>query len=136
MWINVAIAYPVYIAPILFPRHKVLGLGPAFFGVAQVGLHGIAPRLRANAWYGPGFLSSALLHLPLAIAYVRALQPKGQGPVARSDYAKGMAYAMAFFAAGLGAPNFLLRDKNSQPYAFTDKQMGPYLDLDQELSAS
>jgi hypothetical protein len=125
MWMNTAIAYPVYVAPILFPRHKVLGLGPVFFGFTQVGLHGIGPRARAGQWYGPGFLSSFFLHLPIGIAYIRAMNR--ESVISGSDYRRGAAYAAAIFALGLGAPSALFRDKES-PYGFTDAQMGPYLE--------
>jgi Protein of unknown function with HXXEE motif len=59
MCINTAIAYPVYVAPILFPKSKTLGMMPAFFGMSQAALHGILPKAVLGDWYGPGFLSSA-----------------------------------------------------------------------------
>jgi len=123
MCINTAIAYPVYIAPIVFPKSKTLGMMPAFFGMSQAALHGILPKAVLGDWYGPGFLSSALLHVPIGVAYLTAL--KAEGPVTRSDYVKGIAAAAAFFALGLGMPNVLMRDKDS-PYAFTEAQMGRY----------
>jgi Protein of unknown function with HXXEE motif len=122
MCINTAIAYPIYLAPILFPEKKWLGLGPVYFGMSQVGLHGIMPRAALGEWYGPGFLSSALLHAPIGTAYIKAL--KREGTVTGSDYRKGLLYAVAIFGLGLGAPNLLMRKKDS-PYAFTEEQMGP-----------
>jgi Protein of unknown function with HXXEE motif len=124
MCINTAIAYPVYIAPILFPKSKTLGMMPVFFGMSQAGLHGILPKAVLGDWYGPGFLSSALLHVPIGLAYLAALRAE-QGPLTRSDYAKGIVASAFFFALGLGMPNVLMRDKHS-PYSFTDAQMGPY----------
>jgi hypothetical protein len=123
MCINTAIGYPVYIAPILFPKNKTLGMMPVFFGMSQAALHGIMPKAVLGDWYGPGFLSSALLHVPIGIAYLAALRE--EGPLTRSDYAKGIAASAAFFALGLGMPNILMRKKDS-PYAFTEAQMGPY----------
>jgi Protein of unknown function with HXXEE motif len=123
MCINTAIAYPVYVAPILFPKNKTLGMMPAFFGMSQAALHGILPKAVLGDWYGPGFLSSALLHVPIGTAYLIALN--AQSPLTRSDYVRGIAAAAVFFALGLGMPNVLMRDKNS-PYAFTEEQMGPY----------
>jgi hypothetical protein len=87
-------------------------------------LHGIMPKVVLGDWYGPGFLSSALLHVPIGIAYLTALKVD-QGPLTRGDYAKGLAAAAFLFVLGLGMPNVLMRDKNS-PYAFTEAQMGPY----------
>jgi hypothetical protein len=124
MCINTAIAYPVYIAPMMFPKNKTLGMMPAFFGMSQAALHGIMPKVVLGDWYGPGFLSSALLHVPIGIAYLTALKVD-QGPLTRGDYAKGLAAAAFLFVLGLGMPNVLMRDKNS-PYAFTEAQMGPY----------
>jgi Protein of unknown function with HXXEE motif len=132
MCINTGIAYPAYLAPILFPTIKWLGMGPVYFGMSQAGLHGIAPKVRLDEWYGPGFLSSALLHVPIGLTYLHALKEVGE--VTRGDYAKGIAYGVAFFAFGLGAPNFLMRDKNS-PYPFTREQMGPYPDPHDSLAA-
>ena len=123
MCINTLIAYPVYVAPILFPKSKTLGMMPAFFGMSQAALHGILPKAALGDWYGPGFLSSALLHVPIGLAYLAAL--KDEGPLTRADYAKGLAASALFFALGLGLPNVAMRNKNS-PYAFTEAQMGPY----------
>jgi hypothetical protein len=123
MCINTGIAYPVYIAPILFPKSKTLGMMPVFFGMSQAGLHGILPKAVLGDWYGPGFLSSALLHIPIGLAYLSALRL--EGPITRLDYAKGLAAAAVFFAIGLGLPNVLMKKKDS-PYAFTEAQMGPY----------
>ena len=73
--------------------------------------------------YSPGFLASLLLHVPLGLAYLRAVQE--EGPIDRGDWAKSVAYLLAFAALGVAAPNRLLRDKHS-PYAFTEAQLGPY----------
>jgi Protein of unknown function with HXXEE motif len=132
MCINTAIAYPVYIAPILFPKSKTLGMMPAFFGMSQAALHGILPKAALGDWYGPGFLSSALLHVPIGLAYLAALREE-QGPLTRSDYAKGIAASALFFALGLGMPNVLMRKKDS-PYEFTEAQMGPYAEPVEEVA--
>jgi len=124
MCINTAIAYPIYMAPVLFPEKKWLGLGPVYFGMSQAGLHGILPKVVLGEWYGPGFLSSALLHVPIGVSYIRAL--RRAGPVTGSDYRKGLGYAAVIVVFGLAAPNVLMRKKDS-PYAFTDAQMGPAL---------
>ena len=123
MCVNTAIAYPVYIAPILFPKSKTLGMMPVFFGMSQAGLHGIAPKAVLGEWYGPGFLSSAMLHVPIGLAYLAALRVE-EGLLTRSDYIKGIAAAAAFFILGLIAPGALMSDKDS-PYQFTEEQMGP-----------
>jgi Protein of unknown function with HXXEE motif len=123
MCVNTAIAYPVYMAPILFPKSKTLGMMPVFFGMTQAALHGIAPKAVLGEWYGPGFLSSAMLHVPIGLAYLAALREE-QGPLTRSDYIKGIAAAGALFILGLITPGALMADKNS-PHGFTDAQMPP-----------
>ncbi|MEV0624019.1 HXXEE domain-containing protein [Nonomuraea sp. NPDC050404] len=120
--VNTVLAYPFYLAPALFPKVKWLGIGPVLFGMTQVVGHGIIIPRRAGDRYSPGFLASILLHLPLGIAYFRALKQE-QGGVTRSDMAKGVAYAVGFAVVGVVGPNIGFYDKNS-PYAFTRHQLG------------
>jgi hypothetical protein len=128
MWINTAIAYPFYLAPVVFPRTTWLGLSPVIFGIAQAIGHGVIFPLRGRAagssyTYSPGFLASLLLHVPLGISYIRAVQEEAS--IDRAEWGKAVAYTVAFAALGVAAPNVLLRDQQS-PFAFTEAQMGPY----------
>ena len=41
MCINTAIGYPVYVAPVLFPRTTWLGMGPVLIGMIQSVAHGV-----------------------------------------------------------------------------------------------
>lgn len=123
MIINTGFAYPFYLAPVLFPKKKWLGLAPVLLGWGQVVGHGLVIPLKSGAKYGPGFLTALLLHLPIGIAYVRALGR--QSPVSQADWTKGLAGVVAGAVFGVALPNFLLRDRNS-PYAFTAAQIGPY----------
>jgi hypothetical protein len=53
--VNTVFAYPFYVAPVLFPRQKWLGLAPAFFGIMQSVGHGVIfPRI-AGDMYSPRF---------------------------------------------------------------------------------
>jgi hypothetical protein len=127
MWINTAIAYPLYVAPILLPEKKWVGLGPVLFGIGQAAFHGMVfPRLgrcEGRAYtYSPGLLAAGLLHLPIGVAYIRALRE--DGPIGK-DWRKGIAYAVAINWLGIGVPILMLRDRES-PHAFTNAQMGPY----------
>lgn len=123
MIINTALAYPVYVLPVLFPKKVWLGLAPVLVGFGQVLVHGIVfPRL-AKARYGPGFVTALCLHLPIGIAYIR--QIKREQPVKRTDWMKGVIALIGFAVGGIAAPILLLRDKES-PYRFTKQQMGPY----------
>ncbi len=121
--VNAAFGYPFYLAPVVFPKTKWLGLAPALFGIAQVLGHGVVFPRRAGDRYSPGFLASFLLHLPLGISYIRALGD--EAPLTRSDYAKGALYAVAFAAIGVAGPNLVGRDKDN-PHVFTEAQMGPH----------
>src|SRR3954469_14135553 len=99
MCINTAIAYPFYILPVLFPTRKWLGIAPVLFGMSQAIGHGIIfPRI-AGARYSPGFLASILLHVPLGIAYFKAL--RAEGPISKKDLALGLAYQAAFSMIGV-----------------------------------
>jgi hypothetical protein len=123
MCINTAVGYPYYLAPVLFPKVKWVGLSPVVFGFSQAFGHGVVfPRI-ARAKYSPGFLASILLHVPIGIAYIKAL--KTQGPIERGTWIKtaALSFAVAFF--GILLPELVTRDKNS-PYHFSAQQMGSY----------
>jgi hypothetical protein len=120
--INTVLAYPFYLAPIVFPRIKWLGLPPMLFGLAQAVDHGIILPGLARAKYSPGFLAAILLHVPIGLTYIRALRT--EGPIDRSTWRKSGGITLLFFAA-LMVPFFGYLDKNS-PYAFSAKHMGRY----------
>ena len=49
LYVNTAFAYPYYIAPIMFPKARWLGLSPALFGMMQAVAHGVVlPRLAGD----------------------------------------------------------------------------------------
>jgi hypothetical protein len=119
--VNVEFAYPYYLAPVLFPKVRWLGLSPVLFGMMQAVGHGIIfPRLAGDK-YSPGFLASALLHVPIGLTYIKAVQ--ADRPLTRAEWAAAIAYTVAFAAVGIGGPNLVMKDKTS-PYAFTAEQMG------------
>ena len=119
--VNTAFAYPFYLAPVLFPKTKWVGIAPVVFGISQALTHGIVFPLRAGDRYSPGFLASFFLHVPLGVTYFHALSK--EGGVSRSDLAKGIAYTVAFIVVGMVSPNVVLYDKKS-PHAFTRHQLG------------
>ncbi|HKP20300.1 MAG TPA: HXXEE domain-containing protein [Thermoleophilaceae bacterium] len=121
--VNVPLAYTFYALPIVFPRNRVLGIAPVMFGFLQAAGHGtIFPRLAGDR-YSPGFLASALLHVPIGSSYLRAIH--AEAPLKRSELAKAAAYNFAFAVTSIAGPNLLLKQKDS-PYRFTAKQMGPH----------
>jgi hypothetical protein len=126
MVINTCLAYPFYVAPVLFPKNRWLGLTPVLVGWSQIVLHGIVIPRKAGAKYGPGVVTALLLHLPIGIGYVKAINAGTQGgALDRADWAKGLGGAVGSAVFGVVVPNMVMRDRNS-PYAFTAKQMGPY----------
>ena len=122
MVINTCLAYPFYVAPVLFPKNRWLGLTPVLAGFSQIVLHGIVIPRRAGARYGPGVLTALLFHLPIGIGYIKAVGRGGS--INRADWAKGLGGAVGS-VFGVAVPNMVMRDRNS-PYAFTAKQMGSY----------
>jgi hypothetical protein len=123
MVINTCLAYPFYLAPVLLPKKRWLGLAPVLVGWSQIVLHGIVIPRKAGAKYGPGFITALLLHLPIGIGYLKAVGQEGS--LSREDWAKGLLGAVGSAVFGVVVPNMVMRDRNS-PYAFTAKQMGPY----------
>jgi hypothetical protein len=119
--INTALAYPFYLAPIVFPRVKWLGLPPMVFGIAQAVDHGLVLPALARVRYSPGFLAAILLHVPIGTTYIAALRT--EGPIGRATWNKSIAVTLAFMI-GLLITFFRGRDRNS-PYAFAPTQMGP-----------
>ena len=83
MLINTAFAYPYYIASIVFPKVSWLGLAPVLFGIGQAVGHGVIFSRLAGDKYSPGFLASALLHVPIGAAYIKAVQ--ADSPLTRGE---------------------------------------------------
>ena len=123
MVINTCLAYPFYVAPVLFPKNKWLGLAPVLVGFSQIVLHGIVIPRKARAKYGPGVITALLLHLPIGIGYIKAVGRGGS--ISWVDWAKGLGGAVGSAVFGVAVPNMVMRDPNSR-YAFTAKQMGTY----------
>lgn len=127
MLINTVIGYPFYALPVAMPERRWLGLGPALFGMAQAGIHSVVFARRAGVRYSPGVATAALLHVPLGIRYIRALQ--AEAPISRDEWTRGALYALVIAAAGIGGPNVFLSDRES-PHRFTPRQLGPYRSRD------
>jgi hypothetical protein len=120
--INTVLAYPFYIAPVVFPRIKWLGLPPMLFGIFQAVDHGIVLPGLARSRYSPGFLAAILLHVPIGFTYIGAL--RSEGPIDRDTWRKSIGVTLLFLASLL-VPLFGYLDKNS-PYPFSAKHMGRY----------
>jgi hypothetical protein len=90
---NTVLGYPFYVLPVLFPKLRSLGLAAVLLGFAQAVFHTIVPSIRANARYGPGFLTAFYLHVPLGISYLRAVD--SERPLGRGECARGVAPSRA-----------------------------------------
>lgn len=70
MVVNVWLAYPFYIAPIIFPNVIWLGLATMFFGLSQIFFHGIVINKNLKSFYNPGLAACIFLHGPIGIYYI------------------------------------------------------------------
>ena len=70
MIVNVVLAYPFYIAAIIFPETYWLGLATMYFGFSQIFFHGIIMNRRLKSFYNPGLAASIFLHGPIGIYYI------------------------------------------------------------------
>ena len=61
MSINTALAYPVYVLPVLFPKKVWLGLAPVLMGFGQVLVHGIVFPSRGKGSLWPRLRDSLVL---------------------------------------------------------------------------
>ena len=115
----------LYIPPMLFPEKKWLGLPPALLGIFQGVAHTtVMPKIaKAKYPYSPGALTSALLHIPIGITYIRAARK--QGGISRGDWVKSAGVMAGFLVFGVAAPNLALRNRDN-PYRFSERQMGGY----------
>jgi hypothetical protein len=125
----------IYVPAMIWPKKKWLGLAPVLLGIFQAFAHGslsVREATKTPRKYSPGTLTAVMLHVPIGVAYLTAL--RAEGPISRSDWMKSAAVLGGFLVLGVLTPNVALADRNS-PYAFTAKQMGPYLSEMQEGEA-
>jgi hypothetical protein len=113
----------LYAAPVIFPKHRWLGLAASIFGLGQVFAHWVGMPIYLRTKYAPGAWSAIFLQAPIGTAYIRSA--KAEGPIERDEWIKAAAVGGVFIIVGVAAPNILGADKNSS-YPFTIKQMGPY----------
>jgi hypothetical protein len=122
--VNVFLAYPGYILPIVFPKLIWLGLAQILFGmVGQLVVHGIVINRKLGSFYNPGLAVTVFLHLPIGIYYVwyvyahRLIHPW--------HWIAGIGCAALGALVIVGLPVTLLRDRNS-PYPFGQDEMARF----------
>ena len=113
----------LYAAPVIFPKHRWLGLAASIFGLGQVFAHWVGMPILVRTKYAPGAWTALFLQAPIGTAYIRSA--KAAGPITRDEWIKAAVVGAVFIIFGVAAPNILGADKNST-YPFTIKQMGPY----------
>ncbi|MBA8991555.1 hypothetical protein FHW23_002824 [Curtobacterium pusillum] len=113
----------LYVPPILFPKVRWLVLPGAVLGIFQAVAHGVLMPRAAHTRYSPGLLTSALLHVPIGIAEIRALRARGR--ITRGDWLKSLGVLVGFFAVGVILPNAAFARRDS-PYPVSDRQLGAF----------
>lgn len=68
--VNVFCVYPLYIFAILFPQFHIVGLLMAYFGMAQIIVHGILINKKLNTFYNPGLATTIFIFIPMGIYYI------------------------------------------------------------------
>lgn len=122
--VNVFMAYPFYILPIIFPNLIWLGLAQVLFGMAQFGVHGIIINRKMRSIYNPGLFAVVFLHWPIGIYYIYYIYSQG---LARTWMWPIAILIVALVAIlGVNMPvNRWFRDKNS-PYPFSETTMARF----------
>lgn len=117
------LAYPFFLAPVLWPNEIWLGLTQVFFGVAQIFAHGLAMNIGVNMGYNPGLATAVLLHLPIAVHYIAYVQDHDL--VRYTDFLYAIPLLLAATVVIVLVPIRLNRDRQS-PYPFTPEEMARF----------
>ncbi len=132
-FVNVLIAYPFYILPILFPNLIWLGLAPVLFGMGQFGVHGIIINRKLHSIYNPGLFAVVFLHWPIGIYYIWYIYAQGLVQAWTWPVAILLMIAVAFFGVNMPVARWF-NDPNS-PYPFDQAEMERF-HVREKLSAS
>ena len=117
------LAYPFYIAPIVYPDLIWLGLATMLFGFMQVLGHGVRMNMKGKTLYNPGLATAIFLHLPIGIYYIRYVMDHG--------LVSGHDWLYAVIALAVAAvlivllPVMGMKDRNT-PYAFSQQELARF----------
>lgn len=120
---NVVLAYPIYLAGILWAHTIWLGIGVVVFSMLQLLVHGIVINIRFKSVYNPGLATTLGLFIPIGIYYLWYVARHDLATVA--DVLIGLAFAVVCAVITVPLPIRFMRDKDS-PYAFSDQQMAGF----------
>lgn len=120
MVVNVFLAYPFYIAAIVFPGAIWLGLATMFFGLSQILMHGILMNIKSKSFYNPGLGACVFLHGPIGIYYIWYVSSKGFAGV--WDYVGGVICMIAAAILIVMVPVKLFASREAK-YPFSREEM-------------
>lgn len=120
---NVVLAYPIYLAGILWPHTIWLGIGVSLFGMLQLLVHGIVINIRFRSLYNPSLATTIALFIPVGVYYLWYVAHHDLASTA--DVIIGIVFALIGGVVTVALPIRFMRDRNS-PYAFNEQQMGGY----------
>lgn len=124
LWVNVFLAYPGYLLPVIFPKLIWLGLAQVLFGMAgQLVVHGIVINRKLGSFYNPGLGAVLFLHIPIGAYYIWYVS--AHGLIHPWHWAAGIACAAMGAILIVGLPVIRLRDKDS-PYPFSPEEMARF----------
>lgn len=124
LFVNVFVAYPFYILPIIFPTLIWLGLAQVLFGMAQFGVHGILINKKMHSLYNPGLFAVVFLHWPIGIYYIWYIVVNSLVQWWMWPIAVVILGAVAFFGVNMPV-NHWFKDENS-PYPFSQEEMARF----------
>ena len=124
LFVNVMFAYPYYVLPIVFPSLTWMGLGQVWFGVAQLGIHGIVINRKLRSIYNPGLFAVVFLHVPIGAYYTWYIAAHGLA----AWWTWPIAIAWVAFGAVMGVAMpvtkwFASRDSS---YPFSEREMARF----------
>ncbi|KAJ9149888.1 hypothetical protein NKR23_g4177 [Pleurostoma richardsiae] len=122
VWVN-TLAYPFYVAAIVYPDKIWLGLAQSFFGFIQVLGHCLQINIKGNMGYNPGVASALLLHMPIGIYYIAYVQEHHL--IGSSDWFNSLGALVAAVVLIIPLPILAFRDRRS-PYALSEKEMNRF----------
>ncbi len=124
LFVNVLFAYPFYILPILFPTLIWLGLAQVFFGMLQIGPHGVLINRKMHSLYNPGLFAVIFLHWPIGLYYIWYVVVNGLVQWWMWPVALVILAAAAFYGVNMPVTHWF-KDPAS-PYPFSEKEMARF----------
>jgi hypothetical protein len=119
-FVNVG-AWPYFLAPALFPEQRWLGLAMVVFTLGQLIYHGVITNRKLKSIYNPGLGAVILLHIPLAIWYLREVF--NNGGFTLGDCVLTVIYLGLFMGVWMQIIAFRLLASKDSPYPFAPEEM-------------